>query len=29
LSDPVVRMLRSSLSEEEFVHIVGGQDPGY
>jgi hypothetical protein len=28
LSDPVVRMLRSSLSEEEFVHIVGGQKTG-
>ena len=23
LSDPVLRMLRSSLSEDEFVHIVG------
>ena len=28
LSDPVLRMLRSSLSEEEFVNIVGGQKPG-
>ena len=28
LSDPVLRMLRSSLSEEEFVHVVGGQKSG-